>query len=60
MNNAIWVAIMAANAGRAIASSSRSYVSEISVGTYLIILIGCVLVLFLLWILFKAIDDWIS
>ena len=60
MNNAIWVAIMAANAGRAVASSSRSYAAEISVGTFLIILIVCVLAVFLIWILFEAIDDWIS
>lgn len=60
MNNMFWIAIMAANAGRAVASSSCSNASDISVGTYLIILIGCVLGLFLLLLLFEAIDDWIS
>lgn len=60
MNNASWVALMAANAASSAASSSCSNASEISLGTYLIILICCVLGLFLLWILFEAIDDWIS
>ena len=60
MNNTLWVAIMAANAGRAIASSSGSNASDISVVTYLIIIIGCVLGILLLLILFEAIDDWIS
>lgn len=60
MKNAIWVAIMAANAGRAVVSSSCSNASDISVITGLIIIIGCVLVLFLLLFLFDAIDDWIS
>lgn len=60
MNNAIWVAIMAANAGRAVASSSCSNASDTSVVTGLIIIIGCVVVILLLCILFESIDDWIS
>lgn len=60
MNNAIWVAIMASNASRAAASSSCSNASDTSVVTGLIIIIGCVLGIFLLLILFEAIDDWIS
>lgn len=60
MNNTLWVMLMAANASRAAASGSCSNASDISVGTYLIMLIGCVLGLLLLWILFEAIDDWIS
>ena len=59
MNNAIWVAIMAANASRAAASSSCSNASDISGVTCLIIIIGCVLGFLLLWIIFEAIDDWI-
>ena len=60
MNNAIWVAIMSANAARTAASSSCSNASDISGATCLIIIIGCVLGLLLLLILFNAIDDWIS
>lgn len=60
MNNTTWVAIMAANAASSAASSSCSNASDISGVTYLIIIIGCVLGLLLLWILFEAIDDWIS
>lgn len=60
MKNMFWIAIMAANAGRAVASSSRSNASDISGVTCLIIIIGCVLGLLLLWLLFEAIDDWIS
>lgn len=59
MKNTFWIAIMAANAGRAVASSSCSNASDISGVTYLIIIIGCVLGLLLLLLLFKAIDDWI-
>lgn len=59
MNNAIWVAIMAANAANSAVSSSRSNSSDISGVTYMIIIIGCVLGILLLWILFEAIDDWI-
>jgi hypothetical protein len=60
MNNTLWVAIMAANAGRAAVSSSCSNASDTSVVTGLIIIIGCVVGLFLLLLLFEAIDDWIS
>lgn len=60
MKNMFWIAIMAANAGRAVASSSGSNASDISVATCLIIIIGCVIGLLLLLLLFKAIDDWIS
>lgn len=60
MNNAIWVAIMAANAACSYASGSCSNESDISVVTGLIIIIGCVLGLLLLLLLFEAIDDWIS
>lgn len=60
MNNTLWVVLMAANAGRAVASSSCSNASDTSVVTGLIIIIGCVLGIFLLLILFEAIDDWIS
>lgn len=52
--------LMAANAGRAVASSSCSNASDISVITGLIIIIVCVLVILLLCILVEAIDDWIS
>ena len=60
MNNAIWVAIMAANAANSAALSSRSNSSDISGETCLIIIIGCVVGFLLLWLLFDAIDDWIS
>ena len=60
MNNAIWVAIMAANASCSAASSSCSNASDMSGVTYLIIIIGCVIGILLLLILFEAIDDWIS
>ena len=60
MNNAIWVAIMAANAASSAALSSSSNASDISGVTYLIIIIGCVVGFLLLWLLFNAIDDWIS
>lgn len=60
MNNAIWVAIMAANASCSAASISRSNASDISVVTGLIIIIGCVLGVLLLLLIFDAIDDWIS
>lgn len=60
MNNAIWVAIMAANAANSAALSSRCNASDISGVTYLIIIIGCVLGILLLLLLFEAIDDWIS
>lgn len=60
MNNAIWVAIMAANAANSAALSSRSNASDISGVTCLIIIIGCVVGFLLLWLLFDAIDDWIS
>lgn len=60
MNNAFWVAIMAANAANSAASSSCSNASDIPVVTGLIIIIGCVLGLLLLLLLFEAIDDWIS
>ena len=60
MNNMFWVAIMAANAGRAVASSSCSNASDTSFVTGLIIIIGCVVGLLLLLLLFDAIDDWIS
>ena len=60
MNNAIWVAIMAANAANSAASSSSSNASDTSFVTGLIIIIGCVVDILLLLILFEAIDDWIS
>ena len=60
MKNTLWVVLMAANAGRVVASSSCSNASDTSFVTGLIIIIGCVVGLLLLWILFDAIDDWIS
>ena len=60
MNNAIWVAIMAANAANSAALSSCSNASDISGATVLIIIIGCVLGFLLLWLLFDAIYDWSS
>ena len=59
MNNAIWVAIMAANAANSAASRSCSNASDMSGVTYLIIITCCVLGFLLLWIIFEAIDDWI-